>query len=91
MNAHFDAIVIGAGSGGGVAASRLSEDPGRSILLLEAGVDFPHEADMPPLVAVSSEHTWRVSGAPEFDWGFFWISTRRGDAAGARSGFRAID
>jgi hypothetical protein len=40
-------------------------------LATRGGVDFPHEADMPPLVAVSSEHTWRVSGAPEFDWGFF--------------------
>jgi hypothetical protein len=45
---------------------------------------------MPPLVAVSSEHTWRVSGAPEFDWGFS-IPTKRGDAASTRSGFRAVD
>ncbi len=60
----FDYIVIGAGSAGCVLASRLSEEPDRSVLLLEAGGDDSHYLLRMPLAFL------RAMMNPEFSWGY---------------------
>ena len=45
---RYDVVIVGGGSAGCVLAARLSEDPGRSVLLVEAGPDYPDLESLPP-------------------------------------------
>ncbi|MBL7487666.1 GMC family oxidoreductase N-terminal domain-containing protein [Frankia sp. AgB1.9] len=57
----FTYIVVGAGSAGCAAASRLSEDPGATVLLVEAGgTDQVDTVQVPP--------AWPANWGSETDW-----------------------
>lgn len=85
----FDHIVVGGGSAGCVLAARLSADPSRSVLLLEAGGGGRRpEAVVPALYSrlfrTSADWAYRTEPQPELvDRRLFWP---RGRMLGGSSG-----
>ncbi|MET7998953.1 GMC family oxidoreductase N-terminal domain-containing protein [Amycolatopsis sp. NPDC005232] len=90
-NRHYDVVVIGSGASGSALAARLSEDPQRSVLVLEAGRHYGEIDSYPPALKYCHSGAFAMPGSID-NWPFMaqltddrTISVARGKAVGGSS------
>ena len=92
-NAQPDYIIIGAGSAGSALAYRLTEDPGTSVLLLEAGKPAHPYSRMPVSFGLFIDKpgvNWRYRSEPEEGTANRAIPVPRGKMLGGSSAINGL-
>jgi choline dehydrogenase len=81
---QYNTIIVGAGSAGAILAARLTEDPSRTVLLIEAGPDYPDFDKMPEPIKYGygyDRNIWATAFGPNsvHSWNYTGRSTDEGE------------
>jgi choline dehydrogenase len=72
---HYNTVIVGAGSAGGILASRLSEARDHTVLLLEAGPDYSSLDRTPEPIRNGMGHAGDVVIRERHNWNYTAVAT----------------